>query len=613
MNAVKYGSWSEDCLSRNRIAAYAQYYTFTLTSTQTVTIDLKSSKYTFLILLDGSGIDGSVIQYDANGDGTETNSQIITTLGRGTYTIEATTSGTTTSGAFTLSLSNLPPPPTPCIVSPITIDTDVSGSWTPSCVAESDRYSQYYTFTLLESQEVIIDLKSARDTYLTLLNGSTIAGSVIATNRFNPNGSGSQIDITLEKGTYTVRASTWSSGTSGDFVVSVNSAIPNCEGSISPMAIDTYVSGNWTSSCVAESDRYSRYYTFKLLETQEVTIDLNSSQDTYLALLGGSTIDGSVIATNHNNPNGSGSQIVITLEKGTYTVQASSWTPRTSGDFVVSVSSVIPNCEDSISPMAIDTNVSGSWTSSCVDESDRYSQYYTFTLLESQKVTIDLNSSQDTYLALLGGSTIDGSVIATNHKNPNGSGSQLVIILEKGDYTVQASSWAPATSGDFVVSMSAAIPPCVDCQFMINANLNDVWFNTNTSGQGFLIIVFPHVKQMFVAWFTFDVERPPEDAVAVLGSPGQRWLTAQGPYDGDTANLTLYVTKGGVFDSGSPAASTEVQDDGTMTIEFADCKEGLVNYDITSLGISGEIPIQRVVDDNVPACESFLDQFWSAQ
>ena len=92
---------------------------------------------------------------------------------------------------------------------------------------------------------------------------------------------------------------------------------------------------------------------------------------------------------------------------------------------------------------------------------------------------------------------------------------------------------------------------------------------------------------VFLAWFTFDVERPPEDVTAQLGDPGHRWLTAQEPYQGNTANLTVFVTSGG----------------GTIKLEFVDCKNGLVSYEITSLGISGEIPIERIVQDNVALCE----------
>jgi hypothetical protein len=140
--------------------------------------------------------------------------------------------------------------------------------------------------------------------------------------------------------------------------------------------------------------------------------------------------------------------------------------------------------------------------------------------------------------------------------------------------------------------------------FQINAGLNDAWFNPATSGQGFFINVFPDIREMFVGWFTYDTERPPDGADASLGEPGHRWLTAQGPYDGDTATLTIFLTEGGVFDEIMPPTTTDPGGDGTLTIEFADCGEGLVSYEIESLGLSGEIPIQRITLDNVPLCEA---------
>jgi Tol biopolymer transport system component len=144
--------------------------------------------------------------------------------------------------------------------------------------------------------------------------------------------------------------------------------------------------------------------------------------------------------------------------------------------------------------------------------------------------------------------------------------------------------------------------------FHINAGLSDAWYNPATNGQGMLMAVFPVIKQVFLAWFTYDTERPPGDATAHLGEPGHRWLTAQGPYEGDTAHLTIYVTEGGVFDAAEPAATTNQAGDGVMTVEFADCENGMVNYELTSLGISGNIPIQRIVLDNVPLCETLSTQ-----
>jgi len=140
-----------------------------------------------------------------------------------------------------------------------------------------------------------------------------------------------------------------------------------------------------------------------------------------------------------------------------------------------------------------------------------------------------------------------------------------------------------------------------DCgAFGINAGMNDAWWNKDTDGQGFLITVFPETGLVFLAWFTYDVERPPEDVTAILGDPGHRWVTAAGPYDGDTATLDVTITSGGVFDSPEPVV--ERAPDGTMTIQWHDCNNATLTYDIPSAG-QGVIEIERIALDNVALCE----------
>ena len=143
-----------------------------------------------------------------------------------------------------------------------------------------------------------------------------------------------------------------------------------------------------------------------------------------------------------------------------------------------------------------------------------------------------------------------------------------------------------------------------DPVFQVNAGLSDAWYFPGTAGQGFFIIVWEDVQQVFLSWFTYDTERPPEDVSAILGEPGHRWLTAQGPYQGDTATLDVSVTSGGVFDAAQPPATTDPDPAGTITISWAGCNEGLLAYDLPGLGLAGDIPIERIVLDNVPACEA---------
>jgi hypothetical protein len=137
--------------------------------------------------------------------------------------------------------------------------------------------------------------------------------------------------------------------------------------------------------------------------------------------------------------------------------------------------------------------------------------------------------------------------------------------------------------------------------FTINAGLNDAWYNPETRGQGFFITVYPGIKTVFLAWFTYDTEQPDASVSANLGSPDQRWLTAQGVYDGAQAEMEVLVFAGGVFDAGVP--EPEAVADGSILLQFENCNSGTVTYDIPSIDRTGVIPIERIALDNVPHCE----------
>ena len=45
-----------------------------------------------------------------------------------------------------------------------------------------------------------------------------------------------------------------------------------------------------------------------------------------------------------------------------------------------------------------------------------------------------------------------------------------------------------------------------------------------------------------------------------------------------------------------------------MQLKFSDCSSGVATYDIPSLNLSGEVPIERIVQDNAALCESLGQQ-----
>lgn len=141
--------------------------------------------------------------------------------------------------------------------------------------------------------------------------------------------------------------------------------------------------------------------------------------------------------------------------------------------------------------------------------------------------------------------------------------------------------------------------------FVMNAGLNDAWYDPDTDGQGFFITVFPDLNFISLAWFTYDTELPAEDANANLGDPGHRWMTAGGTIDGNRAVMDITITRGGLFDTATETQRTDPPgSDGSITITFEDCSAGLVEYDIASINQQGSVPIQRVAGDNVALCEA---------
>ena len=140
------------------------------------------------------------------------------------------------------------------------------------------------------------------------------------------------------------------------------------------------------------------------------------------------------------------------------------------------------------------------------------------------------------------------------HGGPGGSGMS-------GTITVQASQTAA---------------------FTINEGVQGSWLNNATGGQGFFFDVAPSVGNLFgVAWFTWT------------GTAGQYdWLTGAGSYQGDRATVTLFRTRGGRFNDGTPVQTTPA---GNATIVFTSCTAATLSFTLTDPAASGTIPLSRLL------------------
>ena len=228
------GAWAAGCQSQVTGRGYARYYTFTLTESREITITLESSIDTYMYLWTGTSRSGTPLAENDDIAAGNLNSRISQTLAAGSYTVEATTYSQAQAGSFTLTVAGLgsgggggPTPADPCAVA-LTADGAVSGTWAAGCQSQvtGRGYARYYTFTLTESREVTITLESSIDTYMFLRSGAAKSGPAVAENDDIAAGSNlnSRISQTLDAGSYTIEATTYSTGQAGSFTLTIVNA-----------------------------------------------------------------------------------------------------------------------------------------------------------------------------------------------------------------------------------------------------------------------------------------------------------------------------------------------------------------------------------------------------
>lgn len=113
--------------------------------------------------------------------------------------------------------------------------------------------------------------------------------------------------------------------------------------------------------------------------------------------------------------------------------------------------------------------------------------------------------------------------------------------------------------------------------FNINFGHIGSWFNPETNGQGFnfdvLVNDMGEAETLVAYMFTYDNDIPGMK----FDGEDHRWFVAAGPIDGDTANMTLTLTTGGIFDDPTPTTTTVV---GSMDFQAHSCTEGTVTINV---------------------------------
>ena len=311
-------------------------------------------------------------------DGTvDTDGVIDLAVGANVITVEVMAEDGETTLTYTVTVTReeapaSPPEPEPdpaetCVQS-VDADGTIEGSWDDTCLSEKeapggegDRYARFYTFTLDEATDIIINLSSDEDTYLYLLNGHGKEGETLHSNDDIASGGvnlNSRLSVTLQPGSYTIEATTYMPATSGSFTLTIAGLVeaekttpepepePEPDTCIGAINGDGTTEGSWDDNCLSDKaalsgtgDRYARFYTFTLEEAADVKITLESGEDTYLYLLEGRGRSGNALHENDDILLGSNtnSRLSVTLQPGEYTIEATTYYAQTDGDFTLTV------------------------------------------------------------------------------------------------------------------------------------------------------------------------------------------------------------------------------------------------------------------------------------
>ena len=348
------------------------------------------------------------------GSVTDADAVVPLSVGSNVITIEVTAEDGNTTRAYTVTVtraarSTTPPPP----ASDASLGgLALSGVDFGTFASETTSYTAQVANSVTETT-VTATVNNSGATHFIKLGGVTDSDGVV------PLSVGSNvitIEVTAEDGnttrTYTVTVTRAGESTSG-----TPTTTDPCLEDLGTLTVTVTKSGSWASDCPSANrdGRYARYYSFTLGEEREVTVDLTSSDDTFLFLLQGSGRGGEVEAQNDDIVSGNtDSRVVATLAAGSYTIEATTYNAATTGTFSLSIalpeesagsSPTTDSCLEDLGTLTEMVTKSGSWASDCPSDNrtGRYARYYSFALAEETEVTIDLSSSEDTFLFLLQG------------------------------------------------------------------------------------------------------------------------------------------------------------------------------------------------------------------
>ena len=315
---------ADDCLFD--FGGFMDNWSLSLTSTQRLRIDLKSSDFDEIVLVRDQ--QGNIIN-GADWGGPTGHARLDTELSAGEWTISVTSPFETARGSYDLTVDVAPPctPGTDIVLGEI-VAGEISAS---DCLIDFGLPADSFAINITEETAISIHLKSPDfDPFLILRDAN---GMDIAMGYDEMRDGNAWIRETLSPGSYALFAATTSFPAQGSYSLTVSEIV--CD---DPQPIDFGQTVNGTlddADCLRPGGAFQESWELVLANDTTARIDLESDAFDAFLILKDSV--GNILATNDDGGDGLNSRIDRALTAGRYEIVASSFSEGQTGTYQLTV------------------------------------------------------------------------------------------------------------------------------------------------------------------------------------------------------------------------------------------------------------------------------------
>lgn len=522
------------------------------------------------------------LAFDDDGLGEGTNSRLRFFVPEdGDYSLRVSSFGPGETGAYSLALTALAPPPPPSVLMAGQTQTGAIGSSDP----QADDGQPYDAYTFHASAGERLEIRAASDSFSPTLELGRVAGvSGWEVSAFGDNYDGASPETRLlfspeEAGDYVVRISGAGTTIRGDYEISLRDrgplppAPPAGSIRVGDSVSGTLAAGDGESA----EDKYFDEYDIRTTQGQRLSVAVSSSDyDSYVEVYRQQP-DGSLTLEASDDDSGGelNSLAVLRTEAGTYRIRVTSFAGGEEGAYALTVLDLGPWGRPS--PLRLGRSVTGQIDAGdpLTDAATHYDTYG-FRLEEGARAQFIARSDAfDTFLiaARRNGEEFEMVGYDDDGLGDGTTNSRLTVVADQsGEYELWVLPLDPGTSGAYTLESADIGPSPVAQPIAVGATITgELRATDGVAAEGMNYDAF-NFQGTAGQRIRFDMASPTFDTFLIAGIHGADGLAAIGENDdsndGTNSSLTLTLPSDALYEVW--ASSYAIGETGDYTLTMTD-------------------------------------------